>query len=77
MLGEARFEVATRLLSRDDLEVREVAREVGYRDAAHLTRAFRRWIGTTPSEYRRRVRGALVPTPVSMGPAGANWEVPI
>jgi AraC-like DNA-binding protein len=62
VLGEARFEVATRLLARDDLEVREVAREVGYRDAAHLTRAFRRWSGMTPSELRRRLRASAVST---------------
>lgn len=77
VLGEARFEVATRLLGRDDLEVREVAREVGYRDAAHLTRAFHRWSGTTPSEFRRRLRAAALGTATSVSSAGAIWQSPL
>jgi AraC-like DNA-binding protein len=56
VLAEARFSAASRLLAHDDLSIRDVAREVGYPDAAHLTRAFRRWSGTTPSHFRRLQR---------------------
>lgn len=61
VLGQARFDAASRLLARDVMPIRDVARRVGYRDAAHLTRAFRRWSGTTPSQYRRWTRTATAP----------------
>jgi len=36
----------------------DVAAEVGFYDQAHLTRRFRRFLGTTPGQYRERsVRG--------------------
>ncbi len=62
VLAQARFDSASRLLSHHKLPIRDVAREVGYPDAAHLTRAFRRWTGTTPSHFRRlRREGAFSP----------------
>lgn len=33
--------------------ITEIAFELGYRDLAHFTRAFRRWTGISPSAYRR------------------------
>lgn len=53
VLAQARFGAAIRLLARDDHTVRDVAYAVGYRDAAHLTRAFHRWSGASPSAFRR------------------------
>jgi AraC-like DNA-binding protein len=75
VLGEARFQVAADLLARD-VEIREVAFAIGYRDAAHLTRAFQRWSGTTPSAYRRRLRAAFTGAALSRAPsAGTNWRL--
>lgn len=34
--------------------VTDVAMSLGYSDTAHFTRAFRRWTGRTPSEFRNR-----------------------
>ncbi|MCC6849228.1 MAG: helix-turn-helix domain-containing protein [Deltaproteobacteria bacterium] len=74
VLGETRFQVAADLLARD-IEIREVARAVGYRDGAHLTRAFRRWSGATPSAYRGRVRAAFAGTaPPPVRRAVAQWQ---
>lgn len=56
VLADARFHVAADLLARDAVAIRDVAHHVGYRDPAHLTRAFRRWSGMTPSAYRRMRR---------------------
>jgi AraC-like DNA-binding protein len=35
----------------------EVADRLGYRDAANFTRAFRRWTGASPREFRRVAQG--------------------
>jgi AraC-like DNA-binding protein len=53
-LTSLRVERAQELLrsTTDKLEV--IAREVGYRSALVFARAFRRWVGCSPSEYRRR-----------------------
>ena len=48
-----RLRRATELLT-GTLSVSEIARRVGFPNAAYFTRYFRRTIGCTPSEYRRR-----------------------
>ncbi len=57
LLDEVRMEVACRELETSRRSVREVARRTGYRDAANFTRAFRRWTGSTPREFRGALRG--------------------
>jgi len=49
-----RFRTATKLLTSTEVNVVDVALEVGYSDHAHFTRAFRRWSGCSPTEFRRR-----------------------
>ena len=34
-------------------EIVEIAHDLGYNDQANFTRAFRRWTGLTPTEYRQ------------------------
>ena len=51
-LEAARRRDALRLLDNRALTAQEVAEMLGYRDAANFTRAFRRWTGQTPSQYR-------------------------
>jgi AraC-like DNA-binding protein len=34
-------------------KIGDVARALGYSDPAHFTRAFRRWTGLTPRDFRR------------------------
>lgn len=43
---------ARELVSGSDMPLWRVAEILGYSDAAHFTRAFRRWSGQTPSELR-------------------------
>lgn len=45
---------ARELLLDLDMPITEVARECGYADALYFSRVFRREIGVSPSEYRRR-----------------------
>ena len=53
LLEELRHDLAIYLLRDPTRHAAEVSRELGYRDPAIFTRAFRRWTGTTPSEFRR------------------------
>ena len=52
LLEEARFRDAKQLLSASDLEVQAIAARLRYTDQANFTRAFKRWAGMTPSEFR-------------------------
>jgi AraC-like DNA-binding protein len=52
LVDEVRFEIAQQLLAQSRMDVREVAATLDYADASAFTRAFRRWSGTTPAEWR-------------------------
>jgi len=53
ILDDLRFGIARRYLAIDRIGVSEVAALLGFADAPAFTRAFRRWSGQSPSEYRR------------------------
>nr|WP_255570435.1 AraC family transcriptional regulator [Cohnella sp. CFH 77786] len=46
-----------KLLLREALTVEEVAASVGYPDALYFSKAFKKWFGCTPTDYRRRPSG--------------------
>lgn len=52
-----RLEEGKQLLESGDEPVEAVAQEVGYGDAAFFGRLFRRKVGVTPAQYRKRFRG--------------------
>jgi AraC-like DNA-binding protein len=52
VVDDFRAREAERLL-RDGVDVTEVGIQLGYRDTSSFTRAFRRWKGAPPSEWRR------------------------
>jgi AraC-like DNA-binding protein len=52
-LQRVRVHEASRLLAGSDDPISDVALETGFYDQAHLTRTFRRWMGMTPSGFRR------------------------
>jgi AraC-like DNA-binding protein len=54
---EARAARAHTLLAQSALTVDDIAHDLGYADAAGFTRAFVRWTKSTPSAYRKKVRG--------------------
>jgi AraC-like DNA-binding protein len=59
VLARARFDVAQRMLEDPARKVIDVALDLGYSDHAHFTRAFVRWTGLAPREFRRLVRPVL------------------
>src|SRR5208283_175000 len=50
-----RIEHAKRRLARRDIPLKVVAADCGFSDQSHMTRLFRRLLGTTPAEYRTTV----------------------
>lgn len=54
LLEDARKRDSLQLLEDPALGVGEVAQRVGYSDPASFTRAFRKWTGRTPTDWRTR-----------------------
>lgn len=52
MLDEVRYRNARRMLKDLNVSVAQIAEFLGYKDAASFTRAFRRWSGKTPIDWR-------------------------
>ena len=56
VLDEVRFEVAKRMLLNPDSSVTDIAHLLGYSEATHFARAFRRIAGVNPRIYRQQYR---------------------
>jgi AraC family transcriptional regulator len=52
-----RMDRARSLLQRPALSVTQIAAQTGFRETSSFTRAFRRFTGLTPTEYRRHREG--------------------
>jgi AraC-like DNA-binding protein len=52
LVDEIRFEIACQMLEDTDTDVSHVANVLNYADSSAFTRAFRRWSGTTPAQWR-------------------------
>ncbi|WP_330181460.1 AraC family transcriptional regulator [Nocardia sp. NBC_01503] len=63
LLDEVRQLLAEELLDHTDMTTEQVARRLGYAEAASFIRAFRRWKGCPPQEYRARRPRADTPVP--------------
>lgn len=53
ILNEARCEAAAQLLRHQHLSVKQVAQELGFSNSSAFYRAFKRWLGCSPSDYAR------------------------
>lgn len=58
LVDEGRFEIARQMLENTDVEIKQIAVILEYADASAFARAFRRWSGITPSQWRAGERGA-------------------
>ncbi|HET9831018.1 MAG TPA: helix-turn-helix transcriptional regulator, partial [Vicinamibacterales bacterium] len=54
LLDEARKEAAARYVAESTLSLAEVAYLIGYSEPAPFHRAFKRWYGATPDQFRKR-----------------------
>ena|SRR5436190_1105421 len=53
-----RCAAALEMLKNRQRTIGEIARTLGYADHPHFTRAFQRWMGVSPREFRRRTASA-------------------
>jgi AraC-like DNA-binding protein len=57
LLDEMRQELARRYLREPEMAVCEVAYLLGFSESSAFHRAFKRWTGLTPNEFRKRTEG--------------------
>lgn len=58
-INEYRVKQARRLLEKSNMPVTEICLECGYNNLGHFLREFRRYTGTTPLQYRKRLDGIM------------------
>lgn len=66
VVQQARLAAARQMLKDRRRRIGEIARTLGYSDNAHFTRAFQRWTGLSPRDFRR---GGVVPARRDGAPA--------
>lgn len=59
LLDATRYQHACDLLHNINLSVEAVAQSLGYQDPANFTRAFRKWSGLSPRDWRRDISNGL------------------
>ena len=54
LLDEVRYEMAMQKIAHSNLTIQEISCQLGYSEPAHFTRAFKRWNGKTPAQFRQQ-----------------------
>ena len=57
---QLRFDIAKQLIADTDISLVQISAMLDFSEPAAFTRAFHRWSGETPSEYRAKHKPALV-----------------
>ena len=58
LVDEVRFNLAAQWLKGESAPITNIAAELGYTDTANFTRAFKRWAGVSPREFRATHQGS-------------------
>ncbi|MBD2425691.1 AraC family transcriptional regulator [Phormidium sp. FACHB-1136] len=58
LVDEVRFHLAAQWLKGESAPITDIAAELGYTDTANFTRAFKRWAGVSPREFRATHQGS-------------------
>lgn len=53
VVDATRAELASEMLRNKDISLDEIAKELGYSSHTNFSRAFQRWTGKSPTEFRR------------------------
>ena len=53
LLNEIRQDLAEQYLTEQDISLTEIAFLLGFSESSAFSRAFKRWVGVSPSEYRK------------------------
>ena len=53
LLNEIRQDLAQKYLREEDTSMTEIAFLLGFSESSAFSRAFKRWVGVSPSEYRK------------------------
>jgi len=56
LVEKARYTEACHLLESTHIPLAEIAKNLGYKDQSSFSRAFRRWQGISPRDYRKSLR---------------------
>ncbi len=56
LVNEARYQLAAELLEDRSVPISSIAKAVGFANHSGFSRAFHRWTGMTPRQYRAKVR---------------------
>jgi AraC-like DNA-binding protein len=59
-------------LRHSDMRINEIASELGFTDESHLNRIFKRYVGISPSDYRKDLRQGTSAVNHSLGAREAN-----
>lgn len=72
LVDEVRLASALALIDDRSIKLSEIARRLGYADAANFDRAFRRWTGFSPSQVRAFDRGTRMDLPKKKAAASVS-----
>jgi AraC-like DNA-binding protein len=74
LVDQARFELALELMRNPDQNLIDIGLELGYSDAANFTRAFKRWTGVAPRNYRQDMGSCRPDSYLAGGIAVSSWS---